>query len=73
MHEKRYRLNTPTLAILTTDGDKLPVIVPMGGIVQVHNGSLEDTQLVDVEWEGRTVSMFSIDLRARGERVDDGL
>ena len=70
MTGQRYRLNTPTLAILTLDGQNLPVTVPMGSIVQVKNGPLDGDRLIDVVWDGRTVSMFTIDLRDRGEQID---
>ena len=70
MTGQRYRLNTPTLAILTLDGHNLPVTVPMGSIVQVKNGPLDGDRLIDVVWDGRTVSMFTIDLRDRGEHID---
>jgi hypothetical protein len=59
-----YRLNT-------ADGHNLPVTVPSGSIVQVKNGPLDGERLIDVVWDGRTVSMFTIDLRDRGECVGD--
>jgi len=70
MTGQRYRLTTPTLAIMSLDGQNLPVTVPMGSIVQVKDGPLDGDRLIDVVWDGRTVSMFTIDLRDRGERVD---
>ncbi len=67
---KRYRLKSPTLAILVLDGQNLPVTVPMGSVVQVKNGPLDGDRLVDVLWDSRTVSMFTIDLRQRGEELE---
>jgi hypothetical protein len=67
---KRYRLKSPSLAILELDGQNLPVTVPMGSVVQVKNGPLDGDRLVDVLWDSRTVSMFTIDLRERGEELE---
>jgi hypothetical protein len=33
------------------------------------NGPLDGTRLVDVEWHGEAVMMFTIDLRERGTQV----
>ncbi len=70
MRGQSYRLKTPTLAILEQDGSRLPMMVPRDGIVKVTAGPLDGNRLVDVEWDGRTLMMFTIDLRERGEPVD---
>jgi hypothetical protein len=67
---KRYRLRTPTLAIMEHDGHRLPVTVPLGGVVQVIAGPVHGERLVDVEWEGKPLLMFAVDLHARGELVE---
>ena len=36
------------------------------------DGPLDGHKLVDVEWEGKRVMMFALDLRERGELVDAG-
>ena len=41
----------------------------MNGIVHVA-GELDGNQLLDVIWEGKTLMMFTQDLRERGEVVD---
>jgi len=35
-----------------------------------NGGPLDGTRLVDVEWDGKTVMMFTLDLRERGTRID---
>ena len=67
---QRYRLNSPTLAILNGDGQHTPVTVPMGGIVEVVAGPLDGNRLVDVKWDGKPLMMFTIDIRERGELLD---
>ena len=67
---ERYKLHAPTLAIMTTpEGQRIPVTVPKNAIISVTAGPLDGTRLVDVEWDGRTVMMFTVDLRERGARV----
>jgi len=70
MQGEYYRLNAPTLAIMSLpNGKRIPVTVPKGGIVKVVNGPLDGTRLVDVEWDGSMVMMFTIDLRERGTLI----
>ena len=68
MHKTRYRLKTPTIAILTADERKIPVTVPQGAMVEV-DVELDEDRLVYVRWEGKTVMMFTMDLRVRGELI----
>jgi len=46
-------------------------LIPHGAIVKLIDGSLDGNRLVDVEWEGKTVMMFTTDIRERCERVND--
>ena len=66
---RTYRIKTPTLAIMTLDGQKIPVTIPLGSTVEVINTDINGNRLVDVTWEGKTVMMFTTDLRERGEVV----
>jgi hypothetical protein len=67
---QRFRMKTPTLAIMTQDGAKIPVMIPKGAEVEVLDGPLNGNRLVDVRWEDKTVMVFTNDVRDRGERVD---
>jgi hypothetical protein len=70
MQGEYYKLNTPTLAIMSLpNGKRIPVTVPKGAVVMVVNGPLDGTRLVDVEWDGEAVMMFTIDLRERGTLI----
>ena len=66
---QRYRLNTPALAILDPDSQRLPLTIPQGGIVRVVADHLYGDQCVDVEWEGKKVMMLTRDIREHGELV----
>ena len=67
---KRYLLKTPTLAILSQDGQRLPMTIPHRGVVLVLARHQNDNHLVDVEWEGKAMLMFAVDLREREELIE---
>jgi len=67
---KRYRLQTPTLAIINHDGQNNPTTVPSGAVVKVV-ASLDGNRLVDVLWDGKTVMMFTTDIRERCVKLED--
>jgi hypothetical protein len=51
-------------------------LIPLGAVVRVMDSPLMDSpldgnRLVDVDWDGRTVMMFTTDIRERCERLDD--
>ena len=64
------RLNAPTLGILSGDGERIAVQLPKDAIVEVASGPRPDDQrMVDVVWEGKTLTMFAQDIRDRGEEL----
>jgi hypothetical protein len=67
-----YRLKTATIGAVRDNGDvrPLPITIPAGVLLTVIDDDLGRTGYVRVQWEGRIVTMFAIDLRERGERVD---
>ena len=70
MGGKHYRLKSPTLAILASEDDhKIPITIPQGATVEVL-AEMNGNRLIDVIWEGKTVMMFTIDLRNRGVRCE---
>jgi len=69
MVAQRYRVNTPTLAIVEIKGQKTTMYVQTGDVVTVVDGPLDGMRLVDVNWNGQTAMMFTIDLRERAELV----
>ena len=54
---KQYLLKTPTLAIMSREGQRFPMTIPHGGIVLVTARNHNDNHLVDVEWEGRPLTI----------------
>ena len=63
-------MKTPTLAILSQDHGKIPVLIPSGAEVEVIDGPLNGNRVVDVRWEDKTVMVFTEDIRDRGEPLD---
>ena len=84
MPGERYVLKSPTLAIAGQDAQNRPLtkysvrllgssteLIPLGAVVRVIDGPLDGNRLVDVDWEGKTVMMFTMDILERCERLDD--
>jgi hypothetical protein len=69
MQGSSYRLTTPTLAIITSFGQKVAITIPVGSIVTVIKTDINGNRLVDVMWEERCAMVFTQDLRERGELV----
>ena len=63
---KRFKLRISTMAIESSDGKRVAVIVPAGSVVTVVSGPDGDDRMIDVRWEGRIVVMFAVDLTTRG-------
>jgi hypothetical protein len=68
---QRYRLTTPTLAIMQHDGQNCTTTIPNGAVVKVGNGPLNGNGLVDVMWDGQTAMMFTTDIRERCVKLED--
>jgi len=71
MVSQRFRIKTPTLAIVEVNGQKTTMYVQTGEIITVVNGPLDGLRLVDVEWNGGEAMMFTIDLRERAELINE--
>jgi hypothetical protein len=69
---RRFKLQTPTLAIDGVDGKRQSSYVPAGAIIKVVSGPTSDgDRMVDVLWNGKVVTMFAIDVNVRGTEVLD--
>jgi hypothetical protein len=78
MRGQRYRMKTPAVAIAAHDTQKTSTsssdnlsftMIPVGAEIEVV-GPVDGNALLDVRWEGKSVMMFTNDIRARGERID---
>ena len=75
MRGETYRINIPSLAILSRPGGgkRLPLTVPSGSIVTVVDGPLNGTRLVEVDWDGDIVLMFTQDLQRLGTLIEQAV
>jgi shikimate kinase len=67
---QRFRLKSPTLAIMTQDGANIAIMIPKGAEVEVIDGPLNGNRLLDIRWECKTVMVFTNDIRDRGELTE---
>jgi hypothetical protein len=70
---RQYRLNTDTIAVLASgDGKSTSLQIPAESTITVLEG-LTDSDMpnrqVRVQWIGKTLRMFAVDVLERGERV----
>jgi len=67
---KSFRLKVELLGIETVNGKRTATLVPASEVIRVASGpTLHDERIVDVEWKGRKLVMFSDDIRDRGDEV----
>ena len=71
MRGKCFRIKTPTVAIERRDDETRLLQVPSNAAVTVIGGLADSNRLVDVEWDGRTVMMFTRDLLERCEPIPE--
>jgi hypothetical protein len=67
---KRFRLKVATLGLALIDDKRIAVPIPAGSIVIVSGGPRpNDMRMIDVLWEGQTLTMFAEDVQKRGEEI----
>ena len=77
MFEQRFRLKTATIATITDGPDnRIAVQLPAGAQIvildQIHpDAPLDSTHQVKVDWGGKLVSMFLVDIQEKGERIPE--
>jgi hypothetical protein len=67
---QRFKLKRSLLALERLDGHTKGFHLASGDIVTVKSGPLNGERIVDVEWNGRVIMMFTKDLIEHGEPVD---
>ena len=61
----KFRLKTPSVAIIAGGGYRLMVTIPWNAVVEIVGSSPNEEQMVDVRWENRNVLMLLQDIRER--------
>ena len=65
----------PGTLIVSEDGKSTLVEIPAGAQLIVQEtlwAGADHTRKIEVHWQGQTVTVFAIDLRERGEQIDNG-
>jgi hypothetical protein len=70
VHNQPYRVRETTFAILSLDGSRIPVTLPVNAIVLLIDGPLDGNRLVEIIWEGKILLMFTQDMRDRCDELD---
>jgi hypothetical protein len=68
---RRFRIQSPTIALFFEDGRHVARTVPGGSVIQIDSEVYDDNKLVNVVWNERTVMMFAQDVRSRGEEIEE--
>ena len=73
MISESYRLDKAILCIHSeTPENRRSVFIPAGATVSVTDGPLDGLRMVDVLWDGKTVMLFTVDLRSRATLIQKG-
>jgi hypothetical protein len=67
---KKFSLLKEALAIMIDAGKRHARYLPVGALLTVVPTYNADDTSVEVEWEGQIVTMFTVDLEARGKRME---
>lgn len=67
-----HRVHTPALAILSLDGERIPVTIPTNSHIYVDGlvANFDGDALMNAEWRGRAILMFARDIETRTEIVE---
>ena len=69
MPQSMFKLNTCTMAIVDENNRPSLVSIPGKAVVTLVTGDADRNGFVKVRYAERTVSIFAVDLRTRGERI----
>lgn len=67
---QRYKLKTTTVAVHLEPAGPVTMIIPPGAVLRVHNDLVNAAGLVTVEWDGKTVQLFAVDLHSRAALIN---
>ena len=68
MRGRSFRLNSPSLGIMTIDGHDVTTTIPKDAVISVVNSAADGS--VDVIWGEKALTMFTIDLQQRATPID---
>jgi hypothetical protein len=68
---KRFQLGRETIALDVVDGKRTVVALPVGATIKIVSGPVDSDRMIDISWQGRTLTMFAVDLDTRGTEIKD--
>ena len=68
---EKFRVVTALIGVDYAGEHGVTVIIPADAIIQVVGPRLDKTQMVDVLWEGRPLTMFVQDILGRCQRASE--
>ena len=70
MSQDKYRITSPTMAMLLEDGRHVAHMVPAGAVITIESETVNGNRLVEVRWGETMVMMSTQDLRSRGKKIE---
>lgn len=64
-----YKLRTATVGIDQETTRPVVISIPAGSLVRVPDDFVATGGFVNVDWNGKSVQIFAVDLRDRGELI----
>ena len=68
---KFFKVNSSVLSIQSEGDNRIAVMIPEGAIIRVVSGPRGEDRMLDVEWEGRPLSVFTEDFIKRCREVQN--
>ena len=69
IQRQTFHLTISTLGIVVINGIKKTMVIPQDAMITVDH-TIDEERFVEVRWEGNLVTMFLVDLHARGTPLE---
>jgi hypothetical protein len=69
LNGERFLLTRSAIAIADRGGRHVSITVPQGAIIEVINGPFDGTRLMEVNYEGEMILMFTDDMKTHTEKI----
>jgi hypothetical protein len=66
---KKFRLERCTIALDVIDGHRRMVVIPAGQTIEAVSDPTSRDHMVEVLWQGRTLTMFALDVDVPGTEI----
>ena len=66
---QRLRLTRSAMAIAEREGRHVAIMIPQGATIEVIGGPFNGTRLMDVNYDGEMILMFTDDMKTHTELI----